>query len=366
MSQDDDMKKSPSKKMVYGNVSELGTNVYMHGIKNQSELYIKTTEAIAEYVGKKYDKNMKVLVKSMTENIPEEPKEPKTKKNEEVTPFQMKKYEKELSRYYDKLDKYNEYKSKVFIIVMGQCSLSMKNTVESKAEYAELEKKDDVVGLLKIIKDICYSNTEVEYEYWAMNKAMRKVLTMRQNDNEALASYYKRFMNVVEVAESQWGLILPTKIASSETDYNKNKDKIDKETRDKFLACTFISGANNKKYGKCVSDLNNMYLSKQDKYPTTIEGAMTYLSHYMDDKTDKPKSLLPFKGVNFASTWKAHCFCCGSEEHKLNQCPEKDSRAHEDWVVNRPKPQKTESKGTSNALVNEQPLTGTVRNAWQC
>ena len=72
MSQDDDMKKSPSKKMVYGDVSELGTNVYMHGIKNQSELYIKTTEAIAEYVGKKYDKNMKVLVKSMMENIPEE------------------------------------------------------------------------------------------------------------------------------------------------------------------------------------------------------------------------------------------------------------------------------------------------------
>ena len=48
MSQDDDMKKSPSKKMVCGDVSELGTNAYMHGIKNQSELYIKTTEAIAE------------------------------------------------------------------------------------------------------------------------------------------------------------------------------------------------------------------------------------------------------------------------------------------------------------------------------
>ena len=142
MSQDDDMKKSPSKKMVYGNVSELGTNVYMHGIKNQSELYIKTTEAIAEYVGKKYDKNMKVLVKSMTENIPEEPTEPKTKKNEEVAPFQLKKHDKELARHHDKLEKHNECKSKAFVVAMGQCSLSMKNTAESKAAFEELEKKD--------------------------------------------------------------------------------------------------------------------------------------------------------------------------------------------------------------------------------
>jgi hypothetical protein len=40
---------------------------------------------------------------------------------------------------------------------------------------------------------------------------------MRQQDNEPLAEYYKRFTPCVEVAESQWGILVPTAAATNET-----------------------------------------------------------------------------------------------------------------------------------------------------
>jgi hypothetical protein len=38
---------------------------------------------------------------------------------------------------------------------------------------------------------------------------------MRQQDNEPLAEYYKRFTSCVYVAESQWGTLVPTTAAAT-------------------------------------------------------------------------------------------------------------------------------------------------------
>ena len=98
---------------------------------------------------------------------------------------------------------------------------------------------------------------------------------MKQNDKESLIAFYKRFANTVEVAETQWGLLVPTKIATGGRD---------KEARDKFLACTFLAGVDQKRYGKVVHELNNAFLIGQKNYPTTVENAVTMLSHHMGGK----------------------------------------------------------------------------------
>ena len=84
-----------------GDIAELGGNVYAYGTRNQGDLYVKTTEAIAAYVGKKYDKSMWDLVKNGNEYQSREPEEPKGR---DVSPYKMKKYEKELARHFDKVD----------------------------------------------------------------------------------------------------------------------------------------------------------------------------------------------------------------------------------------------------------------------
>jgi hypothetical protein len=66
-----------------GNVAELGNNVYQYGTQDQGDRSTRTTEAIADYVGREYSKEMRLLVKNQEEI---EPKEPVTPDKEEAKP----------------------------------------------------------------------------------------------------------------------------------------------------------------------------------------------------------------------------------------------------------------------------------------
>ena len=137
-----------NRKKIQGDIEELGNNVYMYGSRNQGDMYIKTMEAIAHYVGHKYNKAMRILVKNLKES---EPKEPKELTENKVSEVKMKKYEKSLSRYYSKLDEYKDYKAKVFLIIKGQCTLTMKNKIESMQDYDEIEENDKSgIGLANV------------------------------------------------------------------------------------------------------------------------------------------------------------------------------------------------------------------------
>jgi hypothetical protein len=71
-------------------------------------------------------------------------------------------------------------------------------------------------------------------------------LTMRQQDNESLAEYYKRLTSCVHVAESQSGVLVLRAAATNETD--------EKTSRDKFTTCIFLAGVDTKKYGRLKTE----------------------------------------------------------------------------------------------------------------
>jgi hypothetical protein len=86
-----------------GNLAELGNNVYQYGTRDQGDRFTRTTEAISNYVGREYSKEMRLLVKNQEENETQEPVMPD---NEEAkSPFIMKKYETELKQYYFKKER---------------------------------------------------------------------------------------------------------------------------------------------------------------------------------------------------------------------------------------------------------------------
>jgi hypothetical protein len=64
---------------------------------------------------------------------------------------------------------------------------------------------------------------------------------MREQDNKPLAEYYKRFISCVDVAESQWGTLVPTAAARNE--------KNEKTSRNAFTTCVFLAGVDTNKYG---------------------------------------------------------------------------------------------------------------------
>jgi hypothetical protein len=264
------------KNSLQGNIAELGNNVYQYGTRDQGDRFTRTTEAIADYVGREYSKEMRLLVKNKKGN---ERKEPVIPDKEEAT------YKTELKQYYFKKERYEEHKAKIFVIVKGQCTLNMKNKVESLKGYDLIEANDDVIKLLNGLKELTFKTHKVQYGYCRICQTVRRVLTMRQQDNEPLAEYYKRFTSCVDVAESHWGTLVPTAAATNETN--------EKTSRDKFIICVFLAGVDTKKYGRLKAELNNAYVAGQNNYPKTVESAVTMLSHYMNNKgvhvTDEDK-----------------------------------------------------------------------------
>jgi DNA-directed RNA polymerase alpha subunit len=74
----------------------------------------------------------------------------------------------------------------------------MKNKVESLQGCDSIEANDDVIRLLNGLKELTFKIHEVQYGYWTICKTVRRVLTMRQQDNKPLAVHYaKKQMKVL-------------------------------------------------------------------------------------------------------------------------------------------------------------------------
>lgn len=204
-----DFKKAPLR----GNIEELGTNVCSYGNRNQAECCVKITEAVVDCVGRECSKEMRTLVKDVEKSTPQGPKQPAALTTGKVNPFEMEKCKKKLSRCCEKLDKCNDHKTKVFVVLKGQCTLTMKNKVESSKEHKTMESNDDVVALLKTIEELSCSTGDVHCSHWRMSAALKKALNARQNDKETITACCERFVNLTEIAEVQWGQSVPMKLA---------------------------------------------------------------------------------------------------------------------------------------------------------
>jgi hypothetical protein len=72
--------------------------------------------------------------------------------------------------------------------------------------------------------NLSFKTHEVQYGYWTICQTVRRVLTTRQQDNEPLAEYYKRFASCVDVAESQWGTLVAATAAMNEKNEKTSRE----------------------------------------------------------------------------------------------------------------------------------------------
>jgi hypothetical protein len=101
---------------VLGKEEKLWELVYKFNTKDQANRYIHTTEAIADFVGVEYGRDMRMLVKHGKEKTFTKPRIPRS---ENATSGLMEKYKTVLGIFHQEKKEFHENKAKVFIIILG-------------------------------------------------------------------------------------------------------------------------------------------------------------------------------------------------------------------------------------------------------
>lgn len=296
-------------------------------VGEQVDQYTKTTKAIGDAVGKSFGHEMKKLVLHEEESEPTEPTYPANEKDAKAIAIWNKQYDQWL-----KLKRtYQEQKAKVFAIILGQCDKSMQNRVESEARFENAEKDCDVIGLLKIIKDLAFDANEKKYPPRQAAWALRRLVLAKQGENEELVDYYSRFISIAEMVETTYGKIEPVKVAEQDSKYKNNKSKIIEQEKNKMLAFLFMDGANRQQYGFILRDLGKDHALGTNQYPETVEDALQVLSLYGQRR--KPKkggddmqdeiAKVELSHAQMDRERKMKCWNCGEVGHRVKDCPKR-------------------------------------------
>ena len=100
----------------------------------------------------------------------------------------MKIFEMDYKRRLEKQESYIKEKCKAFGIIMGQCLELTKEVVKADKNFKVLEEKDDVGGLLALLRDLCYGTDKKRYVRWIQQAQLRRAVTMTQQPTESLQS----------------------------------------------------------------------------------------------------------------------------------------------------------------------------------
>ena len=127
---------------------------YKSNAKDSADKYLRTTEGIADYMGRKNGKDMQMLVQNHTteKNITG----PRAPRKKDATPGLLEKYNTELNNYHKNKKEYEDHKLKIFAVILGQCTPMVRSKLESNNSFSTLEKDNNVVGLLTELRKMAF------------------------------------------------------------------------------------------------------------------------------------------------------------------------------------------------------------------
>eukprot|EP00957_Ditylum_brightwellii_P211200 15365881-Ditylum_brightwellii.AAC.1 len=385
-----------------GKTDELKGHVYDVGNSLQASAFIRTTQELAEYAGrtcKSQPADIRLAIETLTETVI-----PVPSKNEEIGDKEVAEMilSREVEAYVKRKSAYQENKERMYAVAYGQCTESIRARLDSEATYETISTSSNLLGLLKLLRSICFNYQSQKYSFLAVHMAMRAFYLLHQKEGETVETYLENFQHHKDVVEHCGGSIGNHKglneemlhaagVADTSTATNEQKTKALTDAKEAYLAISFLASANRGRYGKLLEELHNDHLKGNGKYPITLVAAHKLLVNWQSDSRNHPR-VVSNDGVAFAidgddgtpneegdesdavlnSNGKVvdrngnevKCFICG-KNHYANKCPDKDKAEGEKDVVSFTFGQDTwEDGGTPNGLMfcTITPETGSYNN----
>ena len=279
-----------------------------HSNERAGSRFNRVVEKLADYARIEYGMKMFYLISDGIEPEWEELEPPTGRGNA----GQMKKYE--IDYKYQKEEKrdHQRNKEKMFGVVLGQCKEGTKDLLKSDKTFGGLQKAGDVVGLINLIRDLCYGTDRKGYIGWTQQAQLRKTVNFIQQEGESLQKFSVNFLEQVKAYEDASGPMMPTKemytvieLTRIVQDGDEQCEEAYEETvlaseseihtaRNRFVACLFLAGVDRKRYKDAINEMNNDYLRYGKEYPATVQAMVVWLSKRrggasrskLDDATD--------------------------------------------------------------------------------
>lgn len=185
----------------------------------------------------------------------------------------------------------NQNLAKLCKLSYGQCTDQMKAILSEEETFKDIEKKMDVVGLLKLIKAICHKFNANNHATNSVIDALIRTFGYRQTEGQETLSCIEELKARYEVIEELIGNEL---VSSDGKAYNKltnmaldslpnnkqNMADVNGWLSDHLQASLAIKNADPKRFNQLKADLKSLYLKGTDEYPTTLPAALKLLQNY--------------------------------------------------------------------------------------
>lgn len=200
------------------------------------------------------------------------------------------KFESQIGMYLNRKDLYEDNKTKLYVILYGQCTPKLRTTIEFQPNYTEHNSKSDVVWLMKVIKNLStgidenddklvtgHDESRTANRLVTAHDALRKFYMMYQRPRETNADYMERFNELWNTAEAAAGkkCLVPDIIKSSAKYANMNEEEWIEATK----AIYFLLHSDRNRYGEKLNEMSLALVLGRDDCPTTLNQAYRILSY---------------------------------------------------------------------------------------
>jgi hypothetical protein len=357
--------------------------------KTQYATYATTRDAVIQHIQKTY-KGGQGRAKSLEDRIVIDlnAQEPQREISQETDPADKIviqaglniKYQEELRRHLDRKDALKEGLNKAFaLIYTNYCTKTMQSRIEEHPDY-QSTLKNDPIAVLEAIKLLMHDTVRAQYPMVSMSDALDRMINVKQQDNESLLDYVKRFKQLRDVSKSQLGNTFLDTFVEHQAEYPTAKDEVlnpgtqqnmKTEAFEKWMISLLIRGSDQTKYGTLLRGFISQYSLGNNQYPANITTATDVLSNHKLDqqfynnqkknrersREERNKNENGNNPTSFAQS-EMTCYCCGKKGHLSPECEKRNTIPRDQWHVNRAIRHHQEADGDDDANDNGNADTG--------
>ena len=182
-----------------GRTPGLEKAIFDSGTAKFVEKFNEVIEELKIYVGKTYTNADPIinLLENQTDGGLKNPDDPDTNATETDIAI----WKEKIKRYIIREEVYNGNKTRLYLLIWGQCTETLQTELKSVPEYKEFAADFDPIRLIKAIKTATHSFREQRYQQASAWRAMKTLYSSYMREGDSARDHVERINNHIEVLE---------------------------------------------------------------------------------------------------------------------------------------------------------------------